>query len=214
MKLLVVLAFESAFAKMLWVSISSFSASDIFCAIDEVGFNWLPSICGALKPVWNLQTNHLLKYDHFFDKNIYTGNVRFKFSFRPIICFVRFANYRIFGTSRRRFFDFVLRCGTAKKNLHARNPKIQQNTKTFPSSYLDGGHDSIDSLFTDTLDSTELLRSGYEVTFEAYDTTVSGTGPLLNGESRLPLPFLLALLAFDGRFGLERFLSNWLPSAL
>lgn len=38
MKLLVV-ALESAFVKILWASNSSFNVSDIFCAIEEVGFN-------------------------------------------------------------------------------------------------------------------------------------------------------------------------------
>jgi hypothetical protein len=36
--------------KMLWASISADSVSDIFCAMVDDGFNWLPSMCGAITP--------------------------------------------------------------------------------------------------------------------------------------------------------------------
>jgi len=36
--------------KMLWASNSADSVSDIFCAMVDDGFNWLPSMCGALTP--------------------------------------------------------------------------------------------------------------------------------------------------------------------
>ena len=44
-----------ASVKMEWASSSCESVSDIFCAIVEVGFNWFPSMCGALTPFWNLR---------------------------------------------------------------------------------------------------------------------------------------------------------------
>lgn len=46
--------------KMLWASISADSVSDIFCAMVDDGFNWLPSMCGALTPFWNLSTEYIM----------------------------------------------------------------------------------------------------------------------------------------------------------
>jgi hypothetical protein len=46
--------FELSFGlKILCASNSEFRWSDIFCAMLELGFSWLPSMCGAVTPFWN-----------------------------------------------------------------------------------------------------------------------------------------------------------------
>lgn len=52
--------FELSFGlKILCASNSEFRWSDIFCAMLELGFSWLPSMCGAVTPFWNLKKQNL-----------------------------------------------------------------------------------------------------------------------------------------------------------